>query len=165
MPTARLREYALGSWSSRYLAAGYVVAVITYRSRDVDLQSTDSLEDVLAASDYVRRLSNVDRNSIVVNGPSGGGDLALAIAAETGIAVLVPEEPASPVCTGVFNKQSPKKGDRYTTANAAPILANPKSYYTEEYQKLTRRKDRRNSVPILVVQGDQHPLNRFNGGS
>jgi dipeptidyl aminopeptidase/acylaminoacyl peptidase len=103
------REYALGSWSSRFLAAGYVVAVITYRSRDVDLQSTDSLEDVLAAIDYVRRLPYVDRNSIVVNGPSGGGDLALAVAAETDIAVIVPEEPASPVFTGIFNKQSPKK--------------------------------------------------------
>ena len=162
-PTARLREYALGSWSSRFLAAGYVIAAITYRSRDVDLQSTDSVEDALAAIDYVRRLSYVDRNSIVVNGPSGGGDLALAVAAETDIAVIVPEEPASPVFTGVFNKQSPKKGDRYTTADAAPILANPKNYYTEEYQKLTREKIARIRCPILIVQGDQHPLYRFNG--
>ena len=48
----------------------YLDRVAVDRSRDVDLQSTDSLEDALAAIDYVRRLSYVDRNSIVVNGPS-----------------------------------------------------------------------------------------------
>src|SRR5262245_35799661 len=43
-PTAVLKEHALGTWTSRFLAAGYVVAVTTYRSRDVDLQTRDSLE-------------------------------------------------------------------------------------------------------------------------
>jgi acetyl esterase/lipase len=85
-PTTQLKEYALGAWSSRYLAAGYVVAVTTYRSRDVDPQTRESPDDVLATVEYVRKLSYVDPKSIVVNGTSGGGDLALTVATETDVA-------------------------------------------------------------------------------
>ena len=53
MAEYELREYALGTWTSRFLAAGYVVAAITYRSRDVDPQSPDALNDALAAIDYL----------------------------------------------------------------------------------------------------------------
>lgn len=73
-PTARLKTIALAAQPSRFLAAGYVVAVVTYRSRDVDPQTTVSLADSLAAMDYVRKLSYVDPKSIVIYGCSGGGD-------------------------------------------------------------------------------------------
>src|SRR5262245_56054567 len=86
--TAQLKEHALGTWTSRFLAAGYVVADTTYRSRDVDPQSRGSLEDVLAPIEHVRRLPYVDAKSIVVTGSSGGGDLALSVAAETDIAKI-----------------------------------------------------------------------------
>jgi dipeptidyl aminopeptidase/acylaminoacyl peptidase len=56
----------------RFLAAGYVMVVPTYRSRDVDPQSSVSLEDSLAALEYVRKLPYVDSESIVVFGCSGG---------------------------------------------------------------------------------------------
>src|SRR5262249_54634500 len=72
--------------ASRFLAAGYVVVVPTYRSRDVDPQSTVSLEDSLAVVEYVRKLPYVDAESIVVSGCSGGGDLSLEVAARTKIA-------------------------------------------------------------------------------
>src|SRR5262249_4319856 len=38
-PTALLKEFTLGVWSSRFLAAGYVVAYTTFRNRDVDPQT------------------------------------------------------------------------------------------------------------------------------
>ena len=44
-PSQQLREYALGTWTSRFLAAGYVVAAITYRSRDIDSQSLEAVND------------------------------------------------------------------------------------------------------------------------
>jgi dipeptidyl aminopeptidase/acylaminoacyl peptidase len=84
-PSQQLREYAVGTWTSRFLAAGYVVAAITYRSRDVDPQSPDALNDALAAIDYLRRLSYIDGRSMVVNGTSGGGDLALWVSASTAL--------------------------------------------------------------------------------
>ena len=50
-PGQQLREYALGTWASRFLAAGYVVGAITYRSRDIDPQSPQvALEQILAGS-------------------------------------------------------------------------------------------------------------------
>jgi dipeptidyl aminopeptidase/acylaminoacyl peptidase len=65
-PEAELRDYARSSNPSRFLAAGYVVAVITYRSRDEDPQTSVSLEDSLAAVDHLRRLPYVDPRSVVV---------------------------------------------------------------------------------------------------
>jgi dipeptidyl aminopeptidase/acylaminoacyl peptidase len=161
-PTQRLREYALATWPSRFLAAGYVIAAITYRSRDVDPQSREGLDDAIAAVDYLRRLPYIDANSIAVNGTSGGGDLALFVAADTDVAVIVPEEPASVMFTGIFNKEFPKKGERFIPGDVFPILAEPSRYYTSRYQEVTRERVARIRCPILIVQGDVHPINRFN---
>src|SRR5262245_56003497 len=90
-PTAQLKEHALGTWTSRFLAAGYVVAVTTYRSRDVDLQTRDSLEDVLATIEYVRKLPYVDAKSIVGTGSSGGGGRGLSGWGATGRARTPPD--------------------------------------------------------------------------
>src|SRR5262245_55214601 len=165
-PTAMLKEHALGTWTSRFLAAGYVVADTTYRSRDVDLQTRDSLEDVLATIEHVRKLPYVDAKSIVVSGTSGGGDLALSVAAETDVAVIVPEEPASMLFLGMANKNMPKKGERYTAQDGPPYFGtDPKRWrllYTLECQKLTRDKVAKIRCPILIIQGDQQWTNRFN---
>lgn len=162
----RLREYAVTSaLPSRFLAAGYVVATITYRSRDVDLQSRVSLDDSLAAVEYLQRLPYVNAASVGVYGCSGGGDLALALAAEKPVAAVAAEEPASMLFTGVFNNTSSKAGERYTPLDSAPIFENPKRYYTGEYRRLTRAKIARIQSPILIVQGDVETLfavNDFN---
>lgn len=162
-PPETLKDYTLTApQPSRFLAAGYVVAVITYRSRDHDPQSRVSRQDSLAAVDYLRQLPYIDPKSIVVFGCSGGGDLALEIAAATDVAAIVPEEPASVLLTGIFNKEFPKSGERHTPADAAPISADPKRYYTAAHQEFTREKIGRIRCPILILQGDQQPINRFN---
>src|SRR5262249_557161 len=131
LPSERLHEYALTSaLPSRFLAAGYVVATITYRSRDIDLQSRVSLDDSLAAVEHLQPLPFVHVASVGVYGCSGGGDLALAVAAEKPVAAIVAEEPATILFTGVFNNSSPKAGERYTPQDSAPIFENPKRYYT-----------------------------------
>jgi dienelactone hydrolase len=144
------------------LAAGYVIAVITYRSRDDDPQSRVSFEDTLAAVDYVRHLGYVDPKSIFVYGASGGGDLAFEVAAAADLSAIATEEPATVLLTGVFNKTFAKNGERYTPGDADPIGTNPKLYYTSEFQKITQEKIARIRCPILIVQGDQHWINRFN---
>jgi acetyl esterase/lipase len=162
-PLDVLTELALNTANpSRFLAAGYVIAVITYRSRDHDPQATVSLEDCLAAIANLRQRPYVDPQSIVVYGCSGGGDLALGVAASTEVCAIVPEEPAGGLFTGIFDTSFPKRGERYTPQDAAPIQADPKGYYKPEHQKLTREKIREICCPILIVQGDQHPINRFN---
>ena len=158
-----LKRYTLDvAYPSRFLAAGYAVAVITYRSRDDDPQSRVSAEDSLAAVNHVRRLSYVDPKSVVVYGCSGGGNLALEVAAMTDVTALAAEEPATVHFTGITDKNFPRSGPRYTPDDSLPILADPKRYYTTKYQTITRDKIGRIRSPILIVQGDQHPLNRFN---
>jgi len=157
-----LRDFTLRAHPSRFLEAGYVVAVMTYRSRDIDPQSEVSLRDALAAVEYVRQLPYVDSDSIAVRGTSGGGDLALAVAAATDVAAIVAEEPAIMLFTGMFNSRSPKEGERFTARDSAPISADPRRYYTAEYQELTREKINWIQSPILMVQGDQSDIPRLN---
>lgn len=164
-PTELLRQYVASALPSRFLAAGYVVATVTYRSRDVDPQSRVSLEDSLAAVEYVERLPYVNAASVVVYGCSGGGDLAVAVAAEKPVAAIAAEEPASILFTGVFSNTSPKAGERYTPQDSAPIFKNPKGHYTEQHQRATRQKIAKIQSPILIVQGDVKTLlavNDFN---
>ena len=162
-PGEELKKYALDvAYSSRFLAAGYAVAVITFRSRDDDPQSRVSAEDSLAAVNHVRRLAFVDAKSVVVYGCSGGGDLALEVAAMTDVTALAAEEPATVYFTGITDKEFPKSGPRFRPADSIPISADPKRYYTTKYQTIARDKIGRIRSPILIVQGDQHPINRFN---
>jgi dienelactone hydrolase len=152
--------------ASRFLAAGYVVALTTYRSRDVDPQSPVSAADVAATLDHVRKLGYVDAESIGLIGCSGGGDLALEVATTTAVAAIVAEEPASMMFTGVFNAKSPKAGERYTPPDSFPIMANPAQYYTKEFQALTQRKIATLRSPILIVQGEEtSPLNGWNAAT
>jgi len=155
-----------GANPSRFLAAGYVVTLPTYRSRDEDPQSGVSLQDCLAAVDHLRQQPYVDPKSIVVYGCSGGGDLALEVAAATDICAVVPEEPASVVMAGILNTKSPKQGERYTPLDANPVFENPKHYYTPEYQRILRAKIARIKCPILILQGDDEirgvSVNKFN---
>jgi len=172
VPLARLeataRDLATGS---RFLAAGYVFVAPTYRSRDVDPQTSDSVEDALAVVEYLRKLPFVDRASIVVGGCSGGGDLALAVASRTSVCAVVAEEPACIVMSGIFNNSVPKQGGRYTPEDGFFLMEDGPRYYTAELQKSFRAQLEKIDAPILIVQGDvgEGPMgvdgpgrNRFN---
>ena len=163
-PEAALRDYMLrAAPPSRFLAAGYVVTLTTYRSRDVDPQSPISARDVAATLDHIRALDYIDAESIGLIGCSGGGDLALEVATTTNVSAIVIEEPASMMFTGVFNRNSPKAGERFTPTDSFPIMADPARYYTDEYRKLTQGKIATLQAPVLLVQGDEmFPLNRWN---
>jgi dipeptidyl aminopeptidase/acylaminoacyl peptidase len=162
-PSQQLREYALGTWTSRFLASGYVVAAITYRSRDLDPQSPDAVNDAIAAINHLRGLPYVDGQSIVVNGTSGGGDLALWVSALTAVAAIVAEEPASSMFMGMITKQTPKKGERFTPEDAMVIHANPAKFFTPEHRKLAQERIAPINCPILLVQGEETSrLNVFN---
>ena len=162
VPLARLeataRDLATGS---RFLAAGYVFVAPTYRSRDVDLQTTDSIEDGLAVVEYLRKLPCVDRQSIVVGGCSGGGDLALHVASRTSVCAVVGEEPAIVLMSGVFNNSVPKQGAQYTPEDSFFLMEDGRRYYTAELQRRFRAKLATLDSPILIFQGDvgEGPMN------
>ena len=152
-PTDYLLDYSQRAHPSRFLADGFVVAVITYRSRDVDPQSRVSSEDVLAAVEFLKDLPFVDPQSVVVRGTSGGGDLALEVATMTELAAIIAEEPATMLFTGMMNKDEPKAGDTYSALDSSIFTDNPWRYYTGERQEFTREKLRRIGNPMLIVQG------------
>src|SRR5260221_390883 len=71
-------------------------------------------------------------------------------------AAIVSGEPASIIFTGMYNKRTRKRSEQ------AKLMENPKLYYTPELQKFTRGKIERIACPVLIVHGDQHPINKIN---
>src|SRR5437868_3003206 len=83
-PVEKLKDESLTRPNyTRFLAAGFVIAVPTFRSREENPQTRDALDDCLAVVDYVKKLPKVDPQSVAVLGGSGGGSLALELAGET----------------------------------------------------------------------------------
>jgi dienelactone hydrolase len=142
-----------GQQSTRFLAAGYVTVNALRRGSKRDPQSPDSMADCLAVVEIVKKIPEVDPRSVVIFGHSGGGSLALELAAETPLAAVVAGEPATILFTGMLSMKSP---DQQT------IMEDPKRYYTPELEKLTQGKIAKISCPVLIAQGDQHPINKVN---
>jgi dienelactone hydrolase len=159
MPPETLRDSALGAHPSRLLESGYAVVVTTYRSReDPRSQTQRSLDDVLAAVAHTQALPYVDPGSVVVHGCSGGGDLALRIAAATDLAAFVVEEPASLLLTDFATAE--------TVATAGPNGENidwVQAYRSDGGGSAAfREKIARITSPMLIVQGNEpSQLNLF----
>ena len=71
--------------------------------------------------------------------------------------LIVVAEPADRVTMGVFNKNTPKKGDRFTPFDGSRFQEDPKKFYTPEFQKSAREKLARIRCPILLLKGDVTP--------
>jgi dienelactone hydrolase len=163
LPDASLRNYASTAELPRAFAnAGYVVAVTTYRSRDVDPQAPDARNDSLAALEYLSRLPDVDGSKLAVFGCSNGGDLALEVGIASDVAAIVAEEPATAMFAGMLTRRP--SGERIVPgADGGLMLRNPDKFFTPELQAFTRAKVARLRAPILMLQGEPtRPLNGFN---
>lgn len=138
--TQMLRDFAVHTHASRFLAAGYVVVAMTRRDLDLDLPTTTqqpAVRDSLAVYDHVKALPYVDPNSVVVRGTSVGGYLTLEVAAERNATAIMVEEPFSFPFVGLG-------------ANAQGETA--------DSSKITRIQS-----PILDIEGDQTAnINDFN---
>ena len=143
--TEQIRAYTVGTHASRFLAAGYVVAVITYRGRDVAPrdQTPETVLDCVAAVEALRAMSFVDEASIAVSGASGGGDLALEVASATEVAATVPEEPATVLMAGLVNENS-------EAGRGADYLA---LYHAQPDHSTFLSKLARIDSPILIITG------------
>ena len=142
---------------TRFLAAGFVIVVPTFRSREENPQTRDALEDCLAVVDYVKKIPVVDPNSVAVLGGSGGGSLALELAGETDLCAIVAGEPAAVLFTGLMVRGMSDRGPAFQN-----VMRNPKDHYTPELQKFTRTKIAQIHCPVLIVHGDVHPLKIIN---
>jgi len=154
---------------SRFLAAGYVIVLPTFRSRRQDPQAQPALWDALAVTDYLKRLPEVDRNSVVLYGCSAGGSLALEVAGRTRVSAVGAEDPATFLFTGMLTKHTPRKGPEFGGRDAVPLLENPELYFSPGLRALTREKIQRITAPVLILEGDTTPpadrlgfLDKFN---
>jgi acetyl esterase/lipase len=69
---------------------------------------------------------------------------------------VVAGEPANILFTGMYNHQTRRRADQMA------LMDDPKRFYTPELQKFTREKIARIACPVLIVHGDQHPINKIN---
>jgi dipeptidyl aminopeptidase/acylaminoacyl peptidase len=141
----------------RFLSAGFVIAVPTFRSREENPQTRDALDDCLAVVDYVKKLPVVDPKSVAVLGGSGGGSLAMELAGETDLCAIVAGEPATVLFTGLMVRGMSDRGPAFQER-----MKNPKQHLTPEMQKFTQAKIKQIHCPVLIVHGDQHPLKIIN---
>jgi acetyl esterase/lipase len=157
-PVEKLKEESLSRPNyTRFLAAGFVIVVPTFRSREENPQTRDALDDCLAVVDYVKKMPAVDPKSVAVLGGSGGGSLALELAGESDLCGIVAGEPATVLFTGLMVRGMSDRGPAFQD-----VMRNPKKYYTPELQKFTQAKIAQIHCPVLIVHGDIHPLKIIN---
>jgi dipeptidyl aminopeptidase/acylaminoacyl peptidase len=142
-----------------YLAAGYVTVLTTWRDRREDPQAPGALWDCLAVVEEVKKLPQVDPQSVVAWGGSGGGSLVLEMAGETDLAAVAAWEPATVLFTGMMAKES---GLADEEKSAKPLMSDPAKYYTARHRQLTREKLAKIRCPVIVTHGDVSGLKKIN---
>ena len=102
----------------------------------------------------MKTLPEVDADSIVIFGGSGGGSMALEMAGagESAPVAAVAGEPASVLFTGVMTG----------IPNRESSMKDFMNLYTEERRMMTEEKINAISCPILIHHGDTHPLKKIN---
>jgi acetyl esterase/lipase len=147
---------------SRFLAAGYVTVAATFRSRSNDPLTRDALEDCLAVIAHVKKTPEVDPQSVVLWGDSGGGSLVLELAGETSLCAVTACEPATVLFTGLYSRENLGGKPPYSAGSGMKIMEDPKAYYTPALQKLTREKIAKIACPVFIAHGDRHIINKVN---
>ena len=151
---------------ARFLAWGYVTVTATRRAIREDPQDRGVIDDTLALVRQVKKMPEVDPESVALYGGSGGGTLALEVASVSDeLAAIVAGEPATIIYMGMFTKEHvvlDEKGRATGDRRWDVMNADPHELYTPEIQRHTRNKLERLSTPTLILHGDQHQLKKFN---
>ncbi|MEC5125254.1 dienelactone hydrolase family protein [Verrucomicrobiales bacterium BCK34] len=139
---------------TRFLDAGYVAVAATFRTYGREPLSRGPVLDLIAIVQKVKKLPEVDPESVVIFGTSGGGHIGLELAGsdEVSFPAVVIGEPASVLYTGLMTgiEMRDRSMKEYATL------------YTDEHRKATEAKIAAISCPILVHHGDVHLLKNIN---
>jgi len=153
----RIHAAKTGPLQTRFLAAGYVIVLSTFRTYAENSRDPGPIQDNVAVVDYVKQMPEVDSKSIVVFGASGGGRLALELAGlgeRTGLAAIACGEPA----TTLYAEMYPE-GMRGPNME---VSRNHQKYFGDENSIILKEKVQRLSCPILVVHSDVHQISIVN---
>lgn len=143
-----------GATPTRFLGAGYVAVCGTFRTYGEDPQSRGPILDAVAVVEAVKKLPEVDPESVIVFGTSGGGSIALELAGnpDADPLAVIAGEPASVLFSGVMT----------SVANRESSMKDYPTLYTDELREIMERKIAAISCPILIHHGDRHPLRKIN---
>jgi acetyl esterase/lipase len=162
-PVDRLKATSRGpNTITRFLAAGWITVVPTFRPRNEDPQTRDALLDCLDVLAYVKKMPEADPRRVVIYGTSGGGSLAIEIAGEVPLPAAIAEEPASILFTGMFTKAYRQGDKKMSPSDGQDLMDNPAKHYTAGIQKITKDKIRRVQCPVFFAEGGVHVINRIN---
>ncbi len=146
-PVSQWRTMALNNATmTRFLAAGYVTVMHAAPSEldGFPREGPVTRASNLAAASYVKNLSDVDSNSVVLYGCSTGGGMVLMLAAETDVAAVAAEEP------GGFGYDFFNNDSTYLLA-----LQDPHRFFTPEIRLLAQERFRTISGPIFLARGGE----------
>jgi acetyl esterase/lipase len=162
-PTERLVYDALYQHTpNRFLGEGYVIVEATFADRRQDPLTDAALRDCVEVVKYVKALPEVDAQSVVLWGDSGGGSLALEVAGELPLAAIAIEEPATVLYCGMYTTENLGKAPPIVPNDGLHIQREPRKYYTPAVQAFTREKINRISCPIFLAYGNVDPINIIN---
>ena len=145
-----------GPIQTRFLTLGYVTVQATRRDYTDNPQAEGPILDFLAIVEAVRKLDQVDSESIVVMGGSGGGSMTLDLISRTSVSAAVAGEPASIIFAGMLTKPAANQAVRYEPIN------DPAKFWTPDIIAKVQGKVSRFQTPLLVLHGDVHPLKHVN---
>lgn len=139
---------------THFLSAGYVVVASTFRTFRENPSDPGRVYDNEAIIEHVKRLPQVDPDSVVVFGGSGGGDCALQLAGRIDLAAIVAGEPATILLARMLPPPDQK--------NRAEVMKKVHEHYTKENERLVKETIAKIRCPVLILHGDQHPLKHIN---
>jgi len=140
---------------TRILAAGYVVVGATYRSYTKNIREDGAILDVIAMVDYLKTLSEVDNDSVVLFGGSAGGALSLAVASRIQITAIGLGEPATHLYGAYYTSHDRK--DEKEMARPVRMGRGNRAYSIFSEEEMHERyvaKLKTMDCPILLLQGN-----------
>ena len=155
----QLVGWSRGDWGGpvweRFLQEGYVVAVGDYRGGDMNLMSkatagmVTSIDDGLAAIDYVKSLPYVDSDRLNLYGVSLGGNLVMNLVSRVTVQSAVVGAPAAIWFLGITPPPpaaagAPAAADRFKNAKVDADVA--------------RKNIETVRTPVLILQGTADSL-------
>lgn len=139
---------------TRFLSSGYVTVASTFRTFRENPSDPGRIHDSEAIIEHIKKLPQVDPDSVAVFGGSGGGDCALQLAGRIDLAAIVAGEPATILLARMLPPPDQK--------NRGEVMKKVHKYYTKENERLVKETIAKIRCPVLILHGDQHPLKYIN---
>ncbi len=145
---------------TRYLTRGYATVSATYRTYEQKPRDIGATLDIVATIEAVKNLPEVDPDSVVIYGGSGGGALCLEAATRAQLPAIGLGEPAAFLFAAYYTDEDLKNPDELNRRTKAFRRGRQMPVFSDEEQA-ARYKEKLEKItcPMLLMQGNVHPVN------